>query len=67
MPTDTAVYIAKKILEGKKLSSFKFVDELEIDINDNESITLPFRYVVDREKLIINEKLVQYLRKRKEF
>ena len=67
MPTDTAVYVAKRILGGKKLSDFKFVDELKIEVNDNESVTLPFRYVVDGKKLIINEKLVEYLRKRKEF
>ena len=67
MPTDVAVYVAKQILEGKKFSDFKFVDELEIEINGNESISLPFRYAVDNNKLIINEKLVDYLRKRKEF
>ena len=67
MPTDTAVYVAKKILDGKKLNDFKFVDELEIEINENESVTLPFRYVVDNNKLVINEKLVEYLRKRKGF
>ena len=67
MPADTAVYVAKKILEGKKLSDFKFVDKLEIEINENESINLSFRYVIDENKLIINEKLVEYLRKRKEF
>lgn len=67
MPTDVAVYIAKNILDGKKLNNFKFVDELEIELNENESITLPFRYVVDNNKLVINEKLVEYLRRRKEF
>ncbi len=67
MPTDTAVYIAKKILEGKKLSKFKFVDELEIEINENESVTLPFRYAVDNNKVILNKKLVEYLRKSKKF
>ena len=67
MSTDTAVYVAKKILEGEKLNDFKFVDELEIEINENEGITLPFRYIVDDNKLIINEKLVEHLRKRKEF
>ncbi|MBI2650250.1 hypothetical protein HYX04_02960 [Candidatus Woesearchaeota archaeon] len=65
MPTDAAVYVAKKILEGKKSSDFKFVDELEIEINENESVKLPFRFVVDNNKLIINERLVEYLRKRK--
>ena len=67
MPTDNAVYAAKKILEGKKLSDLKFIDEVEIQINENESVTLPFRYVVDNNKLIIHEKLVEHLRKRKEF
>ena len=67
MPTDTAVYVAKKILDGKKLNELKFVDELEIEINENESVTLNFRFVVDDNKLVINEKLIEYLRGRDEF
>ena len=67
MPTEVAVYVAKKILEGKKLNDFKFIDKLEIEINKNESVTLPFRYVVEGGRLIINEKLVEHLRKREEF
>lgn len=67
MPTDVAVYVTKKILEGKKLSELKFADELEVEINENESVTLPFRYAVDGSKLVINEKLVEHLRKRREF
>jgi len=67
MPTDIAVYVAKKILEGKKLNDFKFADELEIQINENESVTLPFRYIIDNNKLVIPDKLVEYLRNREEF
>ena len=67
MPTDAAVYVAKRILEGKKLGDFKFVDELEIKISENESVNLNFRYVVDNNKLVMNKKLVNYLRKSKEF
>ena len=67
MPTDTAVYVAKKILDGKKLNELKFVDELEIEINENESVNLNFRFVVDDNKLVINEKLIEYLRGRDEF
>ena len=67
MPTDNAIYVTKKILEGLKLSDLKFVDEIEIEIDENESISLPFRYAVDGNKLVINEKLVEYLRKREEF
>ena len=67
MPTDVAVYAAKNILEGKSLNSFKFVDEIEIEINKNESVTLPFRYIVENDKLVISKKLVDYLRSRVEF
>ena len=67
MPTDAAVFVAKKILEGKRLKDFKFVDELEIEINGNESVNLNFRYVIDNNKVIISDKLVDYVRKRKEF
>ena len=67
MPTDAAVFAAKSILDGKKLSDFKFADKLEIEINENESINLDFRYVVDGNKAVISGKLVDYLRKRKEF
>ena len=67
MPTDVAVYTAKKILDGKKFDEIKFFDNVEIEINENESIVLPFRYVVDDNKLIISENLVEHLRKRKRF
>ena len=67
MPTDNAVYASKKILDGAKLNELKFIDEVEIQINENESVSLPFRYIVDDNKLVISEKLVEHLRKRKEF
>ena len=67
MPTDNAVYVTKKILDGAKLRDLKFIDEVEIQVNENESVSLPFRYVIDNNKLLISEKLVEHLRKRKEF
>ena len=67
MPTDNAVYASKKILDGEKFGDLKFIDEVEIEINENESVTLPFRYVIDNNKLVISEKLVEHLRKREEF
>jgi len=67
MPTDNAVYAAKKILNGAKLIDLKFIDEVEIEINENESVNLSFRYIVDNNKIVISEKLVEHLRKRKEF
>src|SRR3989338_6331469 len=67
MPTDNAVYAAKKILDGAELSDLKFIDEVEFEINENESVQLPFRYIVDDDKLAISEELVEHLRKRKGF
>ena len=58
MPTDVAVYVTKMILDGKKFNEIKFFDNVEIEINENESVILPFRYVIDGNKLIISEKLV---------
>lgn len=67
MPTDTAVYVAKKIIDGKRFEDFRFVDELEVEISENESVNLNFRFVIDDNKLVINEKLVDYLREKDGF
>lgn len=67
MPTDNAVYVSKKILDGAKISDLKFTDEVEIQINENESVNLPFRYMIDNNKLVISEKLVEHLRNREKF
>jgi ribosome biogenesis SPOUT family RNA methylase Rps3 len=67
MPTDIAVYVTKTILDGKRLDELRFVDEVEIEINENECVNLPFRYIIDDKNLVISEKLVEHLRKAKEF
>ncbi|MBS3122298.1 hypothetical protein J4434_05450 [Candidatus Woesearchaeota archaeon] len=72
MSTDTAVYVAKKILEGKKLSDLKFKDTIIIKINESEEVELPFRYVVEidkqgKENLILPDGFVEFLKKRKSF
>ncbi|MBI4453374.1 hypothetical protein HY636_01905 [Candidatus Woesearchaeota archaeon] len=72
MSTDTAVYAAKKIFEGKKLSDLKFKDTIIIKINESEEVELPFRYVVEidkqgKENLILPYGFVEFLKKRKGF
>lgn len=67
MPTDNAVYVSKKIIDGAKLKDLHFVDHLEIEIDDGESIMLDFRYIVDGKKVVISPKLVEYLRKNRGF
>ncbi len=61
--TDTAVYVAKKLLEGESLKNLHFVEEVEIQIDEGESMVLPFPYVVENGKLIISDKLIQHISK----
>ena len=69
MSTDTAVYVTHKILKGKKLEQLKFTDELEIVLDENkgatESVILPFRYVVEKNKVILPPGLIDYLKNKK--
>lgn len=64
LSTDTAAYVAKGILEGKRLSDFRFVDEVEVQVDEGESFTLPFPYVVEGNRVIISGGLVEHLKRR---
>ena len=46
MPTDTAVIVSDRILLGEKLENMKFSDNIEIEISENESVLLPYRYLL---------------------
>ncbi len=61
--TDTAAYVAKKLLEGTVLKDIHFVEEVEIQIDEGESMILPFPYAVENGKLIISDKLIQHISK----
>lgn len=61
--TDTAVYVAKKLLEGVLLKDIHFVEEVEIQIDEGESMILPFPYAVENNKLVISDKLIQHISK----
>lgn len=67
MATDTAVYVANKIIFGTPFENLKFIDQVEIRIREGESITIPFRYVVEQGKPLISPKLVEYLKKKRGF
>ncbi|MBI5065629.1 hypothetical protein HZA97_05315 [Candidatus Woesearchaeota archaeon] len=62
MSTDTAVRVTKMIVEGKKLSEIPFIDEPELDTAENESVTLPYRYVLEHGKPIIYKKLLPLIK-----
>lgn len=67
-PTDNAVYIAKEILEHHQhLQDLKFQDTLEINIDQGESIILPFRYVLLNNKPLLAPGFKEFLKKQKMF
>ncbi len=67
MSTDTAVYVVKQIVEGKKLSDITFKDTIEIPLGKHESTTLPYRYILINNKPMVSKELILYLKKRKGF
>ncbi len=67
MSTDTAVKVAKLIVDGKKLSEIKFIDSPEIEIADGESVELPYRYLSKEGKPLIPAKIIEILKREEEF
>ena len=65
MPTDVAVYVARKIVDGEQFNKMKFTDQLEIKIDKNESIILPFCYLIENGKPYVSEELVSFIKKRR--
>lgn len=63
MSTDTAVYVAKKIIAGKKFSEFQFIEELIIPVEEGEEIILPFRFVVENGQPVLAKGYVEFVKK----
>ncbi|MBI4140254.1 hypothetical protein HY485_00290 [Candidatus Woesearchaeota archaeon] len=67
MATDNAVYVAKEILNGRKLSKLQFQDGVEIKTGKKESVQLPYKYVLVKGKPLICKELINRLKKQKGF
>lgn len=67
MSTDTAVYVAKKILDGTPFEKIEFKDEIEIDVQEGEAVILPYRYAVENGKIVLPNNFAGFLRNREEF
>jgi ribosome biogenesis SPOUT family RNA methylase Rps3 len=67
MPTDNAVYVAKKIISGTELIKLTFIDEAVIDIKEGESVHLPFRYALVKGMPLMSEELIYYIKTKKGF
>lgn len=63
MSTDTAVLVTYKIINKKiSFSRLKFKDEIEIKIGKNLSTILPYRYLVEKNKVILPKGLIKHLK-----
>jgi ribosome biogenesis SPOUT family RNA methylase Rps3 len=65
--TDNAVKVVSLIESGKKFEDIETIDNAEIKINKIESIELPFTYVYENGKPFMSDKIIAYLKKKKEF
>ncbi|HLD12117.1 MAG TPA: SAM-dependent methyltransferase [Candidatus Nanoarchaeia archaeon] len=65
--TDNAVFVARELLLGKQLKDIPLQDEIEIVLNDVESVILPFTYVLINGEPLIPPGLKEYLLERDEF
>lgn len=61
MSTDTATEVVKIIIEGKELKQIKFIDEPEIEIKQNESVILPYRYISENGKPKMSKEIMNIL------
>lgn len=64
MSTDTAVYVVKEILQGKRLAQLKFVEPLIIPVKKGEEIILPFRYLLVKNQPLLPKGLVPFIKKK---
>ncbi|HVY01589.1 MAG TPA: SAM-dependent methyltransferase [Candidatus Nanoarchaeia archaeon] len=63
--TDNALFVTKLILDGKKLEEIKTQWQAEVDINEVESIILPYCYPLVDGKPQMSSALVEYLKRKK--
>ena len=63
MATDNAVLAAKMIVDGKKLSEIKFIDNPSIPMEEGLDLELPYRFVDKDGKPFIREELLEHIRK----
>lgn len=67
MPTDNAVAVTKLIADGNSIYDLKFKDNLVINIKKGkfeESVELPFRYVLIEGKPFVSKDLIDYLKRK---
>jgi len=67
MSTDTAVIVTKLICDGTPLEKLEFQNGLDIEIGENESVHLPYKYLLKEGKVVMSQKLIDKLMSQEEF
>lgn len=62
MSTNTAAYVAWKIVNGTPLSRLKFKRRLVIKVNDCEEIILPFSFVEENGAIVLPEGYIELVK-----
>jgi len=62
-PTDNAVAVCKRIIDGTPMDRLEFMENISIGIAPGEAIDFPFKYLVVNGKPLISEELINYLKK----
>ncbi len=67
MSTDNAVLVVKKIIEGTPLNKIEFIDNPTIETDENEEVSLPYRYVKVNGKPFMSQKIIEMLKRKDMF
>lgn len=67
LSTDNAAYVAHEILSGTPLNEIEFIDSPEIEVNEIESVILPFRYPLVKGKPHMSKQIIKHLKERPGF
>lgn len=62
-PTDNAVLTTKKIHDGTQYDKIPFQLHFEVEIQENESVILPFKYVLEDGKPFISDKIIEIVKR----
>ncbi len=64
MSTNTAVYVAKKIMDGTPLSKLQFVKQLVVPVGKGEEIILPFRFVKENGSIVLPKEYIKLIKEK---
>ena len=68
MSTDTAFLVSHKIVNNKiPFNKLKFKDEIEINIGKSLSTILPYRYLLEKNEIVLPKGLIKYLKTEDKF